>query len=79
MINTQTPKIPLDPPFGRLRAGTLQRRKCDAEITCQTNIVKFNKLPTVSSSLKFAMLNPGDLVSYYFPLWKRGTKGDSQT
>jgi len=69
-------KIPLGP---SLRSPVFKRGKCDAEPTRQNNIVKFNKLPAVSSSLKFAMLNPGDLVAYYFPLWKRGTKGDLQT
>ena len=32
-----------------------------------------------SGLLKFAMLKPGELIAYYFPLWKRGTKGDLQS
>ena len=32
-----------------------------------------------SGLLKFAMLKPGELIAYYFPLWKRGIEGDLQS
>jgi len=54
-----------------------QRGKRDAEITCRTNIVNFNKLPGCHRAYQhFAMLNPSELFACDFPLWKRGTKGD---
>ena len=33
-------------------------------------------MPRPSWLLKFAMLNPSELIATHFPLWKRGTKGD---
>ena len=72
-----------------------KRGKQNTKIYRQTNIVKCNKLlgklthlPTASAHhrcrctrglLKFAMPNPSEAIACYFPLWKRGTKGDLQT
>jgi len=69
-VDTQTLKIPLNPP--------LQRGKWNTEITCHTNNFPLWKRAcpefaegAANSLLKFAMLIPGELISCHFPLWKR--------
>ena len=70
-------KFPSIPPSARSGQALFQRGKRDAEITCQTNIVNFNKLLGCRRAYQyFAMLNPSGLFACDFPLWKRGTKGD---
>jgi len=47
----QRPQIPLSPPFGQLRAGPFPKGERNTEITCQPNIVNFNKLLMRGSGL----------------------------